>query len=663
MADKLDFSAKPDDVEAVDWLAPQTKQHEFVLQYLKDRIRFSEQKMSNFHSRWRKNELMLQAYVSLQDFDKIMKDVDSNREAPELAEGPVAINVPFAWATVNTIVTYLLHMFAGRRPIFQVGSYRSEQVNRSKNMEMYLQYNADVVKFIRSLYFFLMDGETYGLAIMRTMWKREIKSRIIQVPPHPDVAMIAQAQGLQPQPQSQSQDYVSFEGNSCTNVDPFMFFPDPRVPMHEVNEKGEWVVWRAYMGRHTLLKEEGLGRLKHVKGVEPMNWNTDNEEGLGSARGMRALGGASSNMRDERNDRISPNMQVDQGSFEIIPSELGLGTSDIPEKWLFTILNKRQIVQAVKLELAHGKHPIVVAEPNSVGYSFGQLGTVDMLGPMQDMMSWFMNSHIYNVRAALNNMLVVDPTKIEMQDLMNPKPGKLIRMKNTAFGLSDPKNAIQQLQVTDVTRSHLADYQMFGRLASDLSGATDNVRGLQDAGGRKTATEIRTSAEAGTSRLAAKGKIYSSMAFTSLAEMWAINAQENLTQEFEMSVLGEQGRMDSFRISPDALQGDFVFPTHDGTLPIDKLAILDVWKEIYMAVIADPQLRASYDILEMFDWIAQLGGAQNIKSFRLNMVPQTQQMQALQGPGGGGVPMDQVMQAMAGAGQQGPAGPPQIQEQ
>lgn len=648
MADKLDFDPKPDDVEAIDWLKPDSKQHAHLLQYLKDRLRFSEQRMGAFHSRWRRNELMLQAYVSLQDFDALMKDMDTSKSAPEIGDGPVAINVPFAWATVNTIVTYLLHMFAGRRPIFQVGSYRSEQVNRSKNMEMYLQYNADVVKFIRALYFFLMDGETYGLAVMRTMWKREIKSRTILVPPSQEILMIGQAQGLNPQPTRESQDYVSFEGNSCTNVDPFMFFPDPRVPMHEVNEKGEWVFWRAFMGRHSLLKEEALGRLKHVKGVEAMSWNTDNEEGLGSARGMRALGNQTGLIgRDERTSTINPNMQVDQGSVEIIPKDLGLGDSEVPEKWLFTILNKRQIVQAVRLETAHGKHPIVVAEPNSVGYSFGQLGTVDMLGPMQEMMSWFMNSHIYNVRAALNNMLVVDPTKVEMQDLMSPKPGKLIRLKNTAFGLSDPKNAIQQLQVTDVTRSHLADYQMFGRLASDLSGATDNVRGLQDSGGRKTATEIRTSAEAGTSRLAAKGKVYSAMAFTSLAEMWSMNAQENISEEFEMSVLGEQGQQDSFRISPDALQGDFVFPVHDGTLPVDKLAMLEVWKEIYMAVAQDPQLRSQYDMLEMFDWIAQLGGAQNIKSFRLNMVPQSQQMQALQGPGGGGVPMEQVMQAMA----------------
>lgn len=648
--EKPSFAPLPDGMDPGEWLRPGTPQHGYMLKYLKDRLDFSERKMQPFHARWRNAEMMLQAYVSLSDFDAMLKAVETSRVGPDMDDGPVAINVPFAWATVNTIVTYLLHMFAGRRPIFQVGSNRPEQVNRARNLEMYLQYNADMVRLIRAIYFVLMDGETYGLAVVRTLWKQEMRTRNVIMPPSPDVQAIAQSMGRQAQGVSRPQDYVSFEGSSCSNVDPYMFFPDPRYPMSEVNEKGEWVFWRAYMGRHTLMKEQALGRLRWVDRVDPNNW-TRNDYDSESARGIRALGQPMAGRDDSRGEsKIAPNFQVDQGTVEIIPSECGLGSSKVPEKWMFTMLNKQVIVQAQKVELASGKHPIEVAEPNSVGYGFGQLGTVDMLGPMQRLMSWFMNSHIYNVRTALNNMFVFDPTKIEQADLERPGPGKLIRMKNTAFGLSDPKNAIHQLQVSDVTRSHLTDFQMFNRLASDMTGATDNVRGLQDSGGRKTATEIRTSAEAGTSRLAAKGKVYSFQLFTGLAETWALNAQSNLTQEFEMAVLGQDASRDSIRIAPDSIQGDFTFPVHDGTLPIDKLATLEIWKEIYLGVSQDPVLRQSYDLVEMFDWIAQLGGAQNIKSFKLNMVPQQQQMAALGGGGplgSQGVPMQEVMAAMA----------------
>lgn len=654
-----DFPIMPADAQAIDWLAPKSAQHDFILQYLRERIRYSELKMAKFYPRWRHNELMLQAYISMQDFDRILKEMDRSREAPSIDDAPMAINVPFAWATVNTIVTYLLHMFGGRSPIFDVDTYRAEQVNSAKNMEMFIQYNSDVVRFIRSLYFFLMDGETYGLAVMRTLWKQEIGTRMVQVPPHPDITAVAQAQGMPPpQTTQQSQDYVKFEGSSCANVDPYLFYPDPRVPMHEVSEKGEWVSWRSYQGRHTLMKEQAKGNLKWVDRVEDARWQ-DNENQPNSARSIRAMGVGDPGMDEGGASQISPNLQVDQGTFIIIPKDLGLSASDTPEMWVFTILNKRQIVQAMKVDLPTGRHPVIVAEPSSVGYGFGNLGTVDMVGPMQKIMSWFMNSHIYNVRSALNNMFVVDPTKVEMQDFKTPGPGKLLRLKNTAFGLNDPKMAVSQLEVSDVTRAHMSDFQTFGRLASDLSGATDNVRGLQDAGGRKTATEIRTSSEAATSRLAAKGKVYSAMAFTDLAQTWSLNAQSNLTDEFEFKVLGQEGRANSFRLTPESIQGDFVYPIHDGTLPVDKLGLLDVWKELYLAVSQDPQLRQSYDMLDMFDWIAQLGGAQNIKQFRVNVVPQTQQMNALGGQGplaAQGIPMQQVLAAMESYGGHVPQG-------
>lgn len=635
--EKPGYGPKPDEQLAIDWLAPKTEQHSHVLNYLMKRIEFSERKMSQFHPRWRVNEQMLQAYVSTQDYEKILENLRDKKEGPGL---PVEINVPFAWAQINTIVTYLLHMFAGRKPMFTLGSYRAEQVGRAKNLEMLLQYNADFKRFVRGLYFFLMDGETYGVCVMRTLWSTVNRTRTVIVPPAPEMVQIMASLGGQAQPTRQKQEYVAFEGNTCDNVDPFMFFPDPRVPMHEVAEKGEWVAWRAYEGRHMLLRQQAAGKLKWVDKVDPAERRDLTGNGS-SSRGLRALGESHAGEDFERGATIASNFMVDQGTFEIVPAELGLSPSKVPEKWLFTILNGKQIVQAEQIETPHGKHPIVVAEPNSVGYAFGQLGTADFLGPSQQLMSWFMNSHVDNVRTALNNMLVVDPTKVEMKDLERPGPGKIIRLKNQAFGLTDPKSAVYQLQVGDVTRGHMSDANVFGRMASDLTGVSDNMRGLQDAGGRKTATEIRTTSEAGSSRLASRGKIYSAMGLTQLAEMWTMNYQNFMTQEFEMAVLGQAGAMDTVRITPDNIQGDFTYPVQDGTLPMDKVGMLDVWKEILLGVAQDPELRQQFSLVKIFEWVAELGGAQNIQQFKLNVVPNGQAQTAM--TTGQGIPMSAVM--------------------
>jgi hypothetical protein len=52
-------------------------------------------------------------------------------------------------------------------------------------------------------------------------------------------------------------------------------------------------------------------------------------------------------------------------------------------------------------------------------------------------------------------MLIVDPSLINMADLEDPKPGKLIRMRRAAWGRG-VENAVKQLNVNDITRQHIS---------------------------------------------------------------------------------------------------------------------------------------------------------------------------------------------------------------
>lgn len=635
-----------DNSRPIDALRPQSPLHAFVLEYLLKRLRWSEEKMSQFYPRWQANEMRLQAYVTLPKYDEMMSEMRRTGKPGS----PNEIVVPYAWASQQTIVTYLLHTFGGRKPIIQVGAYRGEQVKRAKNMEMLLQYNSDYQRYIYHLYNFFTNGELYGLSVQRNMWTRVERMKSVTKPASPQMAMFMGAQGLPANPVRTNEKTVCFEGNSISVINPFMFFPDPRVPMVEVADKGEFVFWRAFEGRHILLREEANGRLKWVKyagDATRNNWSIG--AGADSVGSIRSMGDTltSGQIQQTYGYGITNNFQVDQGTVEIIPAELGLSPSRVPEKWLFTILNKSQIVQAEPVSLNHGQHPISVAEPNAFGHSFGQLATADLLAPTQDLMSWLINSHMFNVRASLNNFLVVDPTKVEMDDLLDPQPGGILRLKSTPWGQIDPRMAVSQLAVGDVTRSHLQDYQLAQRMGDSLTGTTDNVRGQQESGGRKTATEVRTSFEAGGSRLASRAMLYSAMGISPGASQWASNYQQFLTMEFEMRVLGREGQTDSVRINPEEIEGDFFFPIHDGTLPLDKVAMLQVWKEIWQAVIADPsgQMQQEYNAKAIFRYMAQLGGAQNIDDFRTTMAdPGAIQQQA---QAGNLVPLNGLPQAIA----------------
>lgn len=620
MADNTEVSMKPEEMSAIDWLAPGTAQHAKLLSFLRKRIEMSENAMSKFYARWRVAERKIQAYIDLPDYEKLLKEMNQRGEPPNAT----SITVPYAFATIWTIVTYLTHVFAGRKPMFPIGSHKAETVQSAQKMETVLQYQADHTRMVKRLIQFFFDDEVYGVGVLRTLWKEERKMRTVRRAQSPLGTVMP---GSPQQAIQQKEERLVYEGNDVLNVDPFMFFPDPRVPMCEVNKRGEFVFWRNFEGRHSLIADEFAGLLKWVDNAPKLPQGGSQTSGS-SVRDLISKGDAHPGDPLHRDAEIDAFYQVDQGTVTIIPAELGLSESTRPEKWLFTILNKGQIVQAEPFDADHDMHPVAVAEGYSMGYGFGQPGMGDMLGPIQDMISWFMNSHVHNVRSVINNQIVVDPSMVEMQDVKNPEPGKVIRLKRSAYG-QDVRTAFQQLPVQDVTAGHVGDMREFIRMGDSMSSVNDNIRGTPQTGGRKTATEMRIAGEAGSSRLAAHAKLISAQAIVDMTEQMCINTQQYQTEAFYLSIVGESGRAVPLTIQPEMLVGDFHYPVSDGTLPIDKGALLDVWREILFGVAGDPVLRQQFDLMEMFEWVAELGGAKNLGRFKLDEGSMQQQLQQM----------------------------------
>jgi hypothetical protein len=322
--------------------------------------------------------------------------------------------------------------------------------------------------------------------------------------------------------------------------------------------------------------------------------------------------------------------EILQGTCEIVPSKWGLGDSDDYEKWLFTIANEQQIIQAEPLDLDHDLHPVVVGEPYTDGYEFGSTSLVDYLGPMQEMLSWMFNSHLFNVRSVLNNTFVVNPQMIDMEDLKKPGPGRVIKLKPAAFG-QDPKMAFHQVPMQDVTAGHVQDMQVVQRIADNVSATNDNLRGVINQGGRKSATEIRQGNEAGASRLAAHARLLSAQSLTTLAEVKTSNLQQNMSQEIWVMLHGpEKAAKGPVRIGPEDISADVYFPVHDGTLPLDRTALLEVWKEIFMAIIQVPGLSQAFDAMGIFEYMADLGGAKNLSTFKMQGIGNEALDQAVQ---------------------------------
>jgi hypothetical protein len=184
------------------------------------------------------------------------------------------------------------------------------------------------------------------------------------------------------------------------------------------------------------------------------------------------------------------------------------------------------------------------------------------------------------------------------------------------------KEAIQQLMVQDVTMGHINDIQVMRILADTITGVNDNMRGIQTAGGRRSATEARMAMQNGANRLSQMAIRVSGQAFLPLCQQMIMNIQQFMPSKMWVETTGDDGNPSSQQITPDMICGQFNYQVSDGTLPYDKTALVEIWKDILFGVAKDPELRQDYSLPDIFRYVAELGGAKNIDSFKRQQQPQ-----------------------------------------
>jgi hypothetical protein len=316
-----------------------------------------------------------------------------------------------------------------------------------------------------------------------------------------------------------------------------------------------------------------------------------------------------------------------EGCVSIIPAEWGLGDSDFPEKWMFTITDDYSTIIGCQPHGAmHGKFPYEVLESEVEGYGSWNRGMPEIIEPMQNTLDWLINQHFFNVRAALNNQFILDPSKIVARDAEVGGPGFVYRLKPEAYG-QDIRTFFHQIPVTDVTRGHVSDMSTMLGVGERVFGINDQILGALSTGGsRKTATEVRTSTGFGVNRLKTTAEFMSATGFARHAQRLVQNTQQYLSAERKYKIAGslvtEMGQNSAERflsVNPEGIRGFYDFVPVDGTLPVDRLALANLWKEILLQMRTVPGLVLQFDLGRIFSHVASLAGIRNLNQFRLQL--------------------------------------------
>lgn len=577
--------------------------HAVVLGKLLDRQKFSARKMAEFYPRFRSNEKQYQAYVQTSEAEKYQKE-DTLKA--------FSVKVPYSMALLATWVTYATTVFLGREPVIQVAATAGGTKTNEMAMEAILGYQVTNNGCRPHLFGWFQDTALYGFGTMAVWWDEEKARSSSWV--EEEVKILGIPTGKKKKVMS-IKEMLLYSGNRYQTVSPYCVFPDPRVPLVDY-QKGEFFGVETYPGWHEIAARGSVyNNLEEAKKAKfPSEGDRNKMYGHITTPDASAESGQVPSSID--------NKKVFRVSVNIVPSEWGLSKGTQTEKWLFEVVNDAVIIYAEPLGEMHSMHPFVIQTYEIDTHSLVPRGLMDILRDSSAILNWLFDTHIYNVRKAINNMFIVDPARANIDDLLKGDGGRLIRIRPAYHG-QGVENAVKQLQVQDVTQTHLADMRLMLDLMQKLVGINDNLLG-QLYQGRKSATEVRTASSSGANRLQTQCRWMSAVGWEKFTRMMVSNTQQYMQVEQKIRIAG--GMMDEkdLLITPEDIVGFYTYIPVDGTLPIDRTALAQVWQSYLKEAMANPQFAQKYDIVKIMAYMANLGGINNLKSFELDPMPAEQ---------------------------------------
>ncbi len=595
-------------------LKPGSDMHEKLVTQIMHRAREARSAIIAKQDTWERNDMTLSTYMRMDESERKVRDGDDRK--------PVAVVIPMSYAIRETLLTYLMAAFLDD-PVWRYEGSGPEDTVGAMLLEMHIAKQCKWDKIGLALHGLWMDAISYGFGAVGINWV--VQKREITVSKKVETGFLSQLFGAigfggNDEFTREKQMRVITEGNSLINIDPYMYLPDPEVPIQYV-QKGEFAGFIDRSNRMTILSEE------HDQDL----WF--------NAEYLRILEDGRSQLFDEqitgRYDKYGPDHKRSMGTvtypvdkinlyWRLIPAEWGLGRSEYPETWFFTLAGDQVILAAEKTDFDHGMIPIAVTAPDSDGHTTMPTSKLESVSGLQEFVDWLLKSFMHNNRKAMNDMFVVDPQLIYMKDMRDPKPGKLIRLRPGAWG-KGVKDAVQQLGVVDVTSKHLGEITGIIDMARGMVGATDVMHGLRrKTSERVTATEHTDVKGGALSRLQRLAKLISLQAHEDIALMYAYNTRQYLTEETYVRAIGdwetrimEEYGIDNkdgrYPIRPEDLDIMMDVIAHDGTIPGTGDA--QSWLQLYQIMAGNPEIAAQHDMGRVFKHIARIMGAKNLKEF------------------------------------------------
>ncbi len=501
--------------------------HKQMLTDCRALVTISRRKMTGYYPRWDRNDEIFRS-IRPRDADDV--------KARERGE-PEKMVIPIAFSQAQTFVAFCYSLYTQRDRIFELEGFTADDDVPAKIGEALLEQNLSYNKFEALLDLFLRNIARFGLGIIKVMWTTEMQTIREQVETPGKSFLGVRLTGKSKQ--EITREAVKYQGNKLVNISPYRFFPDTRLPLIRYQE-GEFCASEDLYSMSQLKQWEHEGEVSGVDHIKPINKDFEMIRGYRFDTGEESLGAFSPGSGMRGDGQVKKTVLVTEIQRELIPAKyeidgVPLGKEDYPVKYVVWLANNQRVIKCEPLGYLHNQFTYIVAPfiyDDNVHVGDGLMDTIGMLS---DVITWFINSRIANVRKVIGDKLVVQPKNVNMDDLEQRRP--VIRLTSSASG--DIERSIKQLQLTDVTSNHISDAKFLQEIVQIVTGINDSLLG-QFQPGRRSATEHRNVTSGSAARLKACASVLFKVALEPMARQMLSNLQDGLDEEQFVRLVGLQ---------------------------------------------------------------------------------------------------------------------------
>jgi len=611
------------DNNAAEWLDSNTEQK--IVEYVRAHFDLSYDRISDRYQYWRDAEVTHDIYVPASIVERTsstQRTFGTGKLSQAEASGKYGgsgkvidtIKTPYSRAISDTLCTYNLAIFGGAPPFKIEATGDSSQRRAAKILERSLHMNMRRVGYEQRLYQIFLDNNRYGMSPIAC--------------------------------------FYGADGNVPVNIDPWAYFPDPRVTSQNRHE-AEFVGYRTWASRTTLYRRNHYQNLDRLDEQRPStSWRSNSylkdvirgqsiDPALASSAEELSGAGAKIGYAHILNTLY---VYCDPRRFNI-PAPFGL--------YRIVIADENVIVQFDKSPYPHDQIPVIHGEANYDAHRTFATSLYDLMMPLQRYQDWLIRTRVENVQSIVQNRLVVDPNRVNIRDILDPNSARLIR---TLPG-SNPSDALMPLSIPDATRNYWQDLDTAGQLMQRVAAASDTAQGIQ-AETQRTATEIARLTSLGQQRLGMQARLLSASTIRPLVRQMIANTQffqidgGQVDLQEEVSADNPQG---TTQFSRSEILGDFDYVVVDGTLPTSPEENSEnITRAI--RVLSETGAAQGWDMDKFVERLIESFGFQDVENWKAapqQTMPDEQIQQEL--AAGNILPMQQAQQEM-GMGQP-PVGP------